>query len=460
MVLDAVLSRFAEQTPLTVMAQIALNRVLGPDWIDSLFEKHRERQYTRELLFSTTVDLMAAVALGLQPSVHAAAQVRKDLPVSLAALYDKINNTEVPLCRALVTGSAKRVVPLCEQVRREQAPVFPGYRVRIIDGNHLPASEKRLAPLRSFRGAALPGHTLVVYDPDLDLVLDVVPCEDAYTQERTLVSSLLVGAEPGELWMADRNFSTKAILSAWHQQGVAFVVREHGSQPCPTPVGELRRIGQSETGTVYEQAVEMQVQTGVIKLRRIELHLEQPTGSGETVIRILSNLPAEKTSEEIATLYRRRWSIEGMFQWLESVLHSEVRTLGYPRAALFAFCVAVLSFNVLSAIRAAVEREHSVDREKDPGISLFYVTNEIRSSYKGMLIAVPPEGWRPFDELSAEDFCRAFLELAAGVDPKPLRKHPRASKKVVKKGYYPGHVVSRHLSTARLLASRKKTPTP
>jgi hypothetical protein len=35
----------------------------------------------------------------------------------------------------------------------------------------------------------------------------------------------------------------------------------------------------------------------------------------------------------------------------ESFPHSEVRTLGYPRAALFAFSVAILAFNALSAVR-------------------------------------------------------------------------------------------------------------
>jgi hypothetical protein len=44
-----------------------------------LFEQHRQRQYTRELLFSTVVDLMALVALGLRPSLHAAAQASDEL---------------------------------------------------------------------------------------------------------------------------------------------------------------------------------------------------------------------------------------------------------------------------------------------------------------------------------------------------------------------------------------------
>jgi hypothetical protein len=76
------------------LARLVLGRALAPDWIDALFEEHRQRQYTRDLLFSTVVDIMAVVAVGLQPSVHAAAQAREDLPVSLASLYDKINNTE------------------------------------------------------------------------------------------------------------------------------------------------------------------------------------------------------------------------------------------------------------------------------------------------------------------------------------------------------------------------------
>ena len=135
MVLDAVLSRFIEESPITVMAQVAMQQALEPTWVDELFERHRQRQYTRQLLFSTTVDLMSLVALGLRPSVHAAAQAQKELSVSLAALYDKINNTEPELVRALVQGSAERLGPVLWSMRNP-APLVAGYRIRIIDGNH------------------------------------------------------------------------------------------------------------------------------------------------------------------------------------------------------------------------------------------------------------------------------------------------------------------------------------
>jgi hypothetical protein len=134
MCLEAVLSRFAEQSPVTVMAQVLLDRALEPGWIDGLFEAHRQRQYKRELLFSTAVELMSLVSLGLQPSVHPVVQARKGLSVSLAALYDKINRMEPGLARAQVAGSAERLAPVLKEVRHKQEPFCPGYRVLVVDG--------------------------------------------------------------------------------------------------------------------------------------------------------------------------------------------------------------------------------------------------------------------------------------------------------------------------------------
>jgi IS4 transposase len=61
------------------------------------------------------------------------------------------------------------------------------------------------------------------------------------------------------------------------------------------------------------------------------LQLDQTTQAGESVLWLWSNLPDSISAAQIAALYRRRWSIEGMFGRLESVLHSEIATLGHPR---------------------------------------------------------------------------------------------------------------------------------
>src|SRR4029434_936744 len=57
---------------------------------------------------------------------------------------------------------------------------------------------------------------------------------------------------------------------------------------------------------------------------------------------ILTNLPLRKASaKRVARLYRKRWTLETAFQHLEAYFHSEINTLGYPKAALFGFCLAL-----------------------------------------------------------------------------------------------------------------------
>ncbi|WP_081465991.1 IS4 family transposase [Stigmatella aurantiaca] len=436
------------------MARLVLQRAVSAEWMDSLFEAHRKRQYTRELLFSTVVELMSVVAMGLRPSLHAGAKATEG-GTSIAALYEKVNRMEPDLVRALVRGSAQRLEPVVQPLRTGEKPWAEGYRVRVIDGNHLPASEKRLKPLREFRGAALPGHSLVVYAPEQGLVVDVVPCEDAHAQERTLVAAVLEHAQQGDLWIADRNFSTTRIVFGLEDRHAAFIIREHGRTPSPTEVGKRKRVGRVETGVVFEQPVQVEDDGGrLLTLRRIELQLDEPTEEGEPLIRLLTNAPKEKLSaEKVACLYRKRWSIEGMFQSLESALHSEVRTLGHPRAALLAFGTAVVAYNILAVIQAAVEAAHPEAKAEGIELSPFFVATEVQATYGGRMIAVGDDVWTAFDEQSPLQLSRTLIRIAQHAQPKRLRKHPRGPKKKTKKGYVSGRTARQHVATARVLAS-------
>lgn len=452
MVMDAVVERCAEQSPVTVMARLALQRALEPAWLDELFERERGAQYTRELLFSTIVELMSVVAVGLRPSVHAAAKACKDLPVSVQALYDKIKGTAPSLVRALVQGSAARLGEVLTPMIKDKSPTVRGYRLRIVDGNHLPASEKRIKPLRGFRGAALPGQSLVIYDPDLDMVVDLVPCEDGHAQERTLMASAQANAQDTDLWIADRNFSTRAILSGWDSRGSGFIVREHSRTPNPQALDAARYRGRIETGAVYEQAVAVEHESGQpLRLRRVEVHLDHPTEDGETTIRLLTNLPKSHfTARKIARLYRRRWQIESLFQRLESALHSEVASLGHPRAALLAFGVAVMAYNVLSLLQSAVWAAHDL-QAGDIELSSYYLADEIRVHYAGMMMAVAIAAWERYDALASAQLGRVLLQMAKHANPMALRKHPRGPKPSRKIGYVSAAVARRHVSTARVL---------
>jgi hypothetical protein len=196
---------------------------------------------------------------------------------------------------------------------RSPAPLtsVPGHRVRIVDGNHRAAIKKRLKPLRGAAARRCRGKSLVVYDPDLGMVLHVIACEDGHTQERALMQPLLAAAPPGGF--VDGRSPPRPILCGWHQPGSSFLVREHGANPSARD--KSRRIGKIDLGTVFEQPVSIDDDGGSpVLLRRMKLPLNKPTDDGETIIRLLTNLPASEFSAlALARLYRWRWRSEMMF---------------------------------------------------------------------------------------------------------------------------------------------------
>ena len=66
------------QRPICVVARGVLEHLFHAERIDALFARTAEVQYTRESPFSSVVDLMGQVVLGIQPSVHAAYQTQAD----------------------------------------------------------------------------------------------------------------------------------------------------------------------------------------------------------------------------------------------------------------------------------------------------------------------------------------------------------------------------------------------
>ena len=483
---NAVIERFERYAPASVMARLALEHALPAHWTNEVFEAHRQRQYPRELMFSSIVELMTLVTLGMRPSLHAAARQHEGLAVSLAALYDKVNRSEPAVLRGLVSGSAQRLMPV---VAQWGGPVsLAGWQLRIVDGNHLTASDKRLKVLRGYRGAALPGHSLVVYDPDAGLVCDMVACEDAHESERVGVLPLIERAQCGQLWIADRHFCTHTILDSLARTGAHFVVREHAKHPRVAQQGDWSEPQRTDTGAVREQTIAVEgihipparggkkaVQSSASQSqppetagpatqpgawRRIQITLDSPTEAGEHTIGLWTNLPMTVDAATLAQLYRRRWRIEGMFQRLESVLHSEIKSLGHPRAALLGFAVAVVAYNVLSLLQRAVEHAH---RQQTPEleVSTYHLSVQVKSGYEGMLIAVPAEHWPSSASQDPQTLAQTLLRLAQRILPKQVATSKRGPKTIQPKGYVDAHVASAHVSTARLIKqAREAAVTP
>ena len=449
MTLPAILDPFAKGAAATVMTRMATEWLIDEPTLEVLFQQVTDVQYTRELTLTHLVHIMLDVASGTRPSPRAAFWARwEQIRVSEAAFYGKLQRMEPAIAAAVVHSTAARaraVIAAAEGLRDEP---IPGYQARILDGNVLAGTEHRIRPLRPLRAAGLPGKALAVYEPASGLIEDLVLCEDAYTQERALLDQVRLDA--GRLWIADRNFCVRWFLREVERSGAFFLIRRHQKDLPYTPLGALVPIGRCETGMVSEHRVEVEDPEGggPRVMRRIVLALDQPTRDGEAEIELVANLPETISAILLCETYRGRWQIEGHFQRLTELLHCEVPTLSYPRAALFAFAMAVVAGNALALLEGNLRAVHG--EEEVEGLSHYTLVDEIAHTYRGMMVAVPPEAWSFVRAYDAAAMAEAMKDVARHVRLYWMRKAPGGREKVKAKKQASSSK-SPHVSTRRLL---------
>jgi len=453
--LSPIFEKFVEKSPISVMARGMMERVLNPNQLDQWFDETTEQQYTKDLMFSTVFDIMSQVVCGSRKSVHAAYQAStEDIGVSVTSLYNKLNGIETSTSAELVRYAAQQVEPIIKKLGGTMRPPLPGLRLKLLDGNCIEKSQHRIEELRFISAGPLPGKSLVVYDPVSRLPIDVFPCEDGHAQERSLLKTVLLTIERADVWIADRNFCVISFTCGIKTQGAFFVIREHKNYPRQL-LGKEKYIGKIETGKVYEQSISVVDDAGQeYTFRRIRVRLKKETRDGDSDIFIISNLSKTKANaKKIAKLYQGRWTIETAFQHLAEHLNSEINTLGYPPAALFGFCVALVAYIIMSVIKSALGSVHGVDVIENQ-VSGYYLADEISGTYRGMMIAIDDVHWVIFQQMTPTRLAELLKKLAANVKLSAFRKHPRGPKKPRPKRKSCKN--SPHVSTAKILAQRTK----
>ena len=398
---------------------------------------------------------MNQVVHGRHPSVHAAYQANNEnIPVSITSVYNKLNGIEPNVSADLVRYAAGQVEPIIKALGGTVPSPLPGLRIRLLDGNCIEKTEHRIKELRSIAAGPLPGKSLVVYDTVLRLQVEVFPCEDDHAQERSLLNKVLLTIKPNDVWIADRNFCTVEFTCGIDSRGAFFAIREHKNYPYQI-LGKQKYIGKVETGKVYEQLISVVDKAGQEHIfRRIRVALRKKTRNGDTNIYIISNLPKSvANAKKIAELYRDRWTIETAFQYLEDYYNSEVNTLGYPRAALFAFCVALVAYIILSVMKSALGSVHGVDVIENQ-VSGYYIADEISATYRGMMISIDDAHWVVFRHMPAAKLSKLLKKLANNIRLSTLQKHPRGPKKPQPKRK--SCKKTPHVSTDKILAKRSK----
>ncbi len=377
--------------------------------------------------------------------------------MSLASVYNKLNGLEPSTSAALVSFAAQRSREVIDAMPGAALAVLAGLPVRVLDGNCLDGRQHRLAVTRESTAAPLPGKALVVFDPQHETIEAMVPCEDGHTQERKLLRQVgpLVGA--GQVWLADRNFCTEGFLGELEDRGAYSLIREHEQlrlTPLEAMCAPVRPEGADSV--VSEQWVQLKARPDGregVKLRRIRVELDTPTRHGERELYLLSTVPESVAdAPTLARLYRQRWTIERAFLHLTVQLRCEVNTLSYPPAALFALACAMVVFNVLGVVKAALRAAHGA--EVQARLSSHAMSNHMRSAFQSLDEIIEPEDWQVFNEVSTAVMAQWLLEQAALV---PLGRYAKAPARKTAPKPTPKRLhdpKKPHVSLAKLLAAQ------
>ena len=142
-------------------------------------------------------------------------------------------------------------------------------------------------------------------------------------------------------------------------------------------------------------------------------------------------------------------TIETAFQKLEKYLNFEISSLGYPKAALFGFCMALVAFNIYVAAMISIQAAYP-DKDIHDEISDDYIAEEITTIFNDMNLMLEDEIWVPFVTYHHSELICTLLEMAGHIELRKLKKHKRGAKKPPPpKNEHKGKP---HVSTAKLLS--------
>jgi len=448
---------YVRKAPLPVLVRSTLEWLLKQATLEQLFEDTAQDQYTRELTLTFLVDLMLDVASGIQPSALKAFKARSDdLVISRQAFYAKLRRMEPAVSAAVVEQFATLAGQAIESLGPCHAEPIQGYLACVLDGMVMGGRcEHRIKPLHSLQAAGLTSHALAVYRPAQRIISQVVLDEDAYSGERALVDQLLIRA--GQLWIADRNFCMRAFLFRLHRAQATFLMRWHGTS-CPYEEIEPLHAAASTTQGALEQKVWLHDHQSDewLEVRRIVLPLAEPTRNGDTELVLMTNLPETVQADQICQAYRGRWKIETHFQRLTQQLHCEPPALNYPRAALFAFAMAVCAGNALAVVQQALQQAHGGEAVAE--LSYYALVLEISQIWLGMAIVMPTEKWKFIRHCRPDQLAAWLRYVAQHVRMDRFRRIRRGPKKPPT----PKRPINKdnlqfHVSVKRLLDEQKTT---
>lgn len=128
--------------------------------------------------------------------------------------------------------------------------------------------------------------------------------------------------------------------------------------------------------------------------------------------------------------------------------------MGYPRAALFSFAMALFAYNLLSVLLAAMKSVHGVEKIEEE-FSTYHVAEGVQTMWGGMMVCLPTEFWRErYGGLDCAEVAKILHALAKHVSLKRYKKVKR--RKRSPKPERTSNKDQPHVSTARILNQSRR----
>lgn len=251
-----------------------------------------------------------------------------------------------------------------------------------------------------------------------------------HNQENHLARGVLDGLEKGDVLLADRGFCSYGLIGVMLARGVDCVMRLH--QRRSHDVAQGRPLGPGDQLVEWPRppaprrndpwAAERPALPANLSVRLVSFRVEVPGFRTEEITLATTLLDTQAyPAEELAALYRARWSIELRYSEIKTTMGADVLRCKSPAMIEKELCMNAIGYNLIRCVMQEAAQRHGVDLE--------------RISFKGSLDAV-----RHFADAihaaTGKPRCQSRLydELLAIIASDPLpsrpdRNEPRARKR-------------------------------
>jgi len=364
------------QLPLADAALSLGAYVLQPEFLDTLFQKHRQRSYEDTLSFAGFVQLVSDSLLqhgGSARQCLERAEQAGTLPVSPEAFYGKLRRVPLELSQGFLAELSLRLQELLPARPSPLPASLATLEVVVVDGKKLKRVAKRLLPTRQTAGKLFGGKLLVAWQPSSGLALAMAANLDGEANDCRLVPELLPQVRalvPGpRLWVADRQFCDLVQIGRFTQDHDHFLARYHPKVHFHVDPQRPPRTSQDERGRTVVEEWGWLGSARLVDVRRITLR--RP---GEEDIILVTDLldGAVVPASDLLAVYLQRWGIERVFQQVTEVFQLQRLIGSTPQATVFQGAFCLLLYNLIQVIKGYIAVAEGRDPDTISGELLFY----------------------------------------------------------------------------------------